>query len=145
MPLYCAFTSSGRLVAVFDNMICSFRENGELIKSHKLSDGARILLADVNEHGAAVIKQVNGENELVVFDQNGNLAYSGKITESAESIALFGKFVFIDGDNAIIRINFESQAISKVENLDFGAAMMVKNENEVLLCLSSRVKYIKFD
>ena len=111
MPLYCAFTSSGRLVAVFDNMICSFRENGELIKSHKLSDGARILLADVNEHGAAVIKQVNGENELVVFDQNGNLAYSGKITESAESIALFGKFVFIDGDNAIIRINFESQAI----------------------------------
>ena len=83
MPIYCEFTSQGRLVAVFDNMICSFRENGELINKTNLNFESRLLFADVNTHGAAAVFESGEKNILIVFDKNGNEVYNSELSLSS--------------------------------------------------------------
>ncbi len=143
LPLYCEFTSTGRLVVVCDSGIFSFYESGDKISDIKLN--GEILCADVNEFGAAVASKSDSGYDLSVLDKNGNEIYSDVLTGIVEDIVLYENSVFIDQDLKIIKLDIQSGVISEIDNTDFGAVMLAKNENELLLCLPARVKLVNFD
>ena len=144
-PLYCEFTSSGRLNVICDDRIVSYEENGREIKEILFGDDGRAVFADMNSDGAAVVVQKNQEYRLIVFDRNGNSVYNDHLSGSTEGIRLYGSFVFVDSDETIMRIDLSSKKVSRVPCRYFGGEMLIKSDQEVLLCLPERVKYIKFE
>ena len=145
MPLYCEFTSSGKLIVVCDNRICTFSDRGELLSETEYEKDETTLFSDINEFGAAVVRK-NGEvYMLTVLDKNGEQVYNNALTGAVEGISLFGKYVFVDTDINIVRINTEDQSTEEKETADNDFFMLAKSENELLLCLPTRVKYVIFD
>lgn len=144
-PLYCEYTSSGKLNVVCDDRIVSFDGSGRLIKELIYGEYSTAVLSDVNSDGAAVVSKNNDKFKLIVFDRNGNSVYNDYLSSSAESIRLYGNYVFVDGDTSIVRINLFNGSVKQASSYDFGAVMLIKSENELFLCLPERVKYIKFD
>jgi hypothetical protein len=142
--LYCAFTKTGVLNVVCDDRIISYDLNGRNV-SEELFGTSSVILADVNKHGAAVVIKNNYEYSLTVFDISGKKVYNGVVSNSVEGIRLFENSVFTDGDDTIQKINIYGKGADYVINKDFEAVMLIKNENEVLLCLPSRIKYISFE
>jgi archaeosine-15-forming tRNA-guanine transglycosylase len=123
----------------------SYDLNGNKIKEVLFGDGGKAVFADVNADGAAVVAQKKQEYILIVFDRNGNSVYNDYLSGAVESIRLYDSFVFADSDDSIMRINLSNKSVSKAECLDFDGVMLVKSDQEVLLCLPERVKYIKFE
>ena len=107
-------------------------------------NGAEVLFAEVNEFGAAAVIKNQQKFILEVFDRNGKSVYNSLLSGAVEQIALNGNSVFVKQDVKIEKIDLITKSISDVENSDFGAVMLPKNENELLVCLPARVKYIKF-
>lgn len=144
MPLYCEFTSSGRLLVVCDNRVCAYGGGETAIEDTRLEGKA--ICADVNEFGAAVVlKHSNGNYSLAVFDSNGKEIYNERISEFAEGVALYESFVFIDHNTVVNRLNLQNGEMVSFENTDYNAVILPKNENELFICLPTRVKYINFN
>ncbi len=144
-PLYCGFTADNKFLAVCNDRIMSFGDNGDVIEEYLTGYGGEVVFADVNEFGAASVIKNQQKFILTVFDRNGKEVYNNILSGAVEQIALNGNSVFLKKDVKIEKIDLITKHISDVENSDFGAFLLPKNEDELLLCLPARVKYIKFE
>lgn len=144
-PLYCAFSDSGCLNVVCNDRLLSYNTRGEIISEFKLSEGDKIVNADVNRYGLAARVYNSGKNSLVSFDKNGKIVFNAEIEDNVTEISVYSSYVFMLGDEDVIRINTLNQEIVRSsKGINSDAVMLVKNEKEILLCMKSRVKYINF-
>ena len=144
-PLYCAFSENGFLNVVCNDRLLSYNTRGDVVSEYRLSEGDQIVNADVNRYGMAARIYNNGINTLVCFDKNGKLVFNSDIEDNVTEISVYNSYVFMHGDEKVIRINMLNQEQVKVDKeINSDATMLVKSENEVLLCMKSRVKYIIF-
>ncbi len=144
MPLYCEFTDMDRLIVVCDDAVYSFSSTGTKILELKFEKGTQTLLADVNEHGAAVVTKSSDKYELTVLDKSGNRVYNNALTDTVESVAICGGTVFIDTDDKIQKLDLLTRRIDEIEFSMPNAVMLAKSDNELLICLPNRVEYINF-
>ncbi|MBE6600094.1 MAG: hypothetical protein E7640_02655 [Ruminococcaceae bacterium] len=145
MPLYCKFTDAGNLIVVCDNGIYSFTSNGSQITDLPYEKNMTTVLADVNSDGAAVVRKSGDSYALIVIGENGRVTHESELDVPAESIAVCGSSVFIDTDEKIIRLNTLTKAENEISFSHPDAVMLVKNESELLLCMSTKVRNINFD
>ena len=130
---------------VCNDRLLSYNTRGDVVSEYRLSEGDQIVNADVNRYGMAARIYNNGINTLVCFDKNGKLVFNSDIEDNVTEISVYNSYVFMHGDEKVIRINMLNQEQVKVDKeINSDATMLVKSENEVLLCMKSRVKYIIF-
>ena len=144
-PLYCAFSDSGYLNLVCNDRLLSYNTRGDTVSEVRLEKDDSIVNADVNRYGMAVRVYNNGTTTLISFDKNGQLVFENAIEESVTDIALYNGYIFMLGDDSVIRINTLNSDLVKIsKGINGDANMLVKSDDEVLLCMKSRVKYINF-
>ena len=101
--------------------------------------------ADAVKYGCAAQLCINANDLTVVFDKNGKMVYNKESNENIASIALYNKFVFLEGDTDIIKLDSLTGRTDRADkNTDNNAVMLPRSENEILLCMPGRVRYIEF-
>ncbi len=144
-PLYCAYTEKGCLILVCEDRVLTYNSSGRLIEEYLFSPDARLLEVDANRYGGAVLLRENGENRLVLIDKGGKTVYNDITELEASSVSLCGDHVFFLGSEAVTRMSMTNgSSVSVPKDVDEAATMLVRSENEVLLCLPSRVRFLEF-
>ncbi len=144
-PLYCSYTEKGCLILVCEDRILTYNTSGRLIGEYAFSPDAHLLEVDVNRYGGAVLLRENGVNRLVFIDKSGKTVYNSETELEASALSLYGEYVFMLGAEDVIKMNIATgDKKSLPKNIDGAAAMLVRSETEVLLCLPSRVKFLEF-
>ncbi len=145
-PLYCSYTERGYINLVCDDRIVSFDSYGKQVNEYIIQDGYSVLKAECNESGSAVVLTRENEKTVLVFDKGGKLTYNNILNESIESISLYEKYIFIMSPYKIIRIDIQSgKKVTADKGINSKARMLIRDEDEVYLCMDSSIKYIKID
>ena len=145
-PLYCSYTEKGCVNLVCDNKIVSYDSYGKQVSEYIISDGYKLLAVDVNRYGCVAVISKGNEKSVIMFDRNGKITYNNMLDKSVESISVYGKYIFILSTDNIIRIDSQSgKTVSAEKGINSRARMLVRDENEIYLCMDSRIKYIKID
>ena len=145
-PLYCAYTERGYINLVCDRKILSYDSNGKQIGEYIVEDGYKLLKVESNQYGCIVTVSNGNTNKILMFDKSGKLIYNAEINESIEAVSLYEKYIFILSHDKILRIDSQSgKNTSIARGTNSAAKMLVRDENEIYLCMDSRIKYIKID
>lgn len=147
-PLYCSLTEKGCAVAVCDDRILSYNTYGKQVEEFRFPDNTTILDVECNRYGCVVIsKEIGiGGTNVTVFNANGKLVLNNRSENDYSSVSLLGGTVFAKGADKIYRIsNNGERTDTATYTVNGDAVMLIRNENEVLLCTNSHVETVKFD
>ena len=145
-PLYCEFTKKGYINLVCDDRIVSFDSYGKQVNEYIIQDGYSALKAECNENGAVAVLSDGNQKTVLVFDKSGKLVYNNVFGESIEAVSLYEKYIFIMSPYKIIRIDVQNgEQVAADKGINSKARMLIRDEDEVYLCMDSCIKYIKID
>jgi len=144
-PLYCAFTEKGYVNVVCSDRVLSYNTSGKLVSEYIFSENAKLSCVDINRYGCAVVLNEGNSFTQTVLDRGGKVIYTDTSDKSIEDVKLYGKYLYLLGARDVIRVNIQNGNEDVAERSTYGDVQMVVNaEDSVLLCMPSRVRYIKF-
>lgn len=143
-PLYCSYTEKGCVNLVCEDRIVSYNTKGDKVSEFIFPENASLKDADVNRYGCTAVLGSMGGNIVLVFDRNGQMVYNDETGNGVTSVAMWDKHTFLLDEQNVTRIELSTGNKTTVErDTDSKAYMIVLGEDEILLCMSSRAKYIK--
>lgn len=134
------------------NIVCSDglyvlnENNGELKNKYEFKNNYAKKLS-MSPDGCAIVfadNQGTITNLIFVFDENGYLVYNTVINGGISDIEYKDKNVFINLNEAIIRINVKNGIQTSVPLFEKGTDVIVYDSNNILLCCQTKAKYINF-
>lgn len=145
-PIACAFSDDGYLNLVCKDRVLSYNTKGHLVTELMIPQGCLITDITVGKYGVGVLMSKDGISRALVLDESGKTVYDEILPERASEIELCGKYAYFLGDTNVLRLNLsETKYETALRDTDSEIyAMLLRNEDEVLLCMSSRVSYINF-
>lgn len=115
MPLYCRYAENGTLIVLCDSAVVALRD-GEIVWQKEISSQTPSSFT-LSENTFALVSSKNAigsENEIFVFDTDGNILYNNTITQKVSYVAADGNnYVYTVGDGAAERIELSSGSISR--------------------------------
>lgn len=145
-PMNAQFTKNGNLAVMLNESLYYYDEDGNFISGSEI--GSNISCADVSCYGAAFALSSNAvstESSILVYNQNGEMCYSGDIDGRVLDISLYDKFVFALMSDKIIRIDTKKFLKEELEISGVGKKILVYGENDIMLCSDTKAEYCNFD
>lgn len=146
-PLYCEFTEKGYLTVICEDRVISYNTYGKTVTEFFIPDGYSIVDAVSNRFGAVVLyKSDDGDNAFAtVLNGKGTISYQGSIENEVSSLSLCNRYVLMQGADKIYRLDsINGHTIAVDKHVDGNGTMLARSENEIILCMSSRVKFLRF-
>ncbi len=140
--LDCGFLDNGRFAAITDRAIRIYDKYFEELDAYEYGNGV-VSGYNVSSHGAAVSYTLNSQNTTIVFDKSGKLLYNESINDTVRDIGVFDGYVFLRGDEGVVRIDPVSLNEQKLTSSQ--GKMLIYNSNTVLVCGDARAEYLIFE
>ncbi|MGN1047165.1 MAG: DUF5711 family protein [Eubacteriales bacterium] len=144
-PLSCRYTENGNLTVFCDRALYFYDGDGNLINSFSFSSVPET--AELGKKGTVISVSGNAvttESEITVFDQSGNILYSGKTDGKVVSVSYIDGYVFSLAGNRLTRTNITTSESVFAETSGNGKDMIVYTEKDVMICSGSRAEYYSF-
>lgn len=146
IPYGLSFVDSGNLQILTANVLHVINEtNGKYENNYKFNSST-ILRFDINRFGCAVAFAANDgviNNNVLIFDKNGNLAYNTTETNGILDLRLCNDYIFINQSNTITKINIKNGTRTQKNIFEKAFDIIVYNDNNILLCCQTKAKYVK--
>ena len=110
--------------------------------------GLQLAYADTAQSYTALIFSVNPVTDtyrIIVCDKNGVLKADQTFDAGISQLCVYGDYVYLVTDRGVARIEPESQNYQLIECVTQGKTMLVRNNDEVLLCGGQSATYYQFD
>ncbi len=144
-PLYCSLSEKGVANVVCNDRMLSYNTSGKLVAEYLFPEDYRLISAETNRYGAVAVLNGNGKNILILFDRNGKMVYNNVLNDSIESVSCYEEYVYVLTAKEVVRIDARNDTReSLMRETDGDVYMLIENRDSVMLCMSSRVRYIKF-
>ena len=145
LPLGISFNGEGFLQVLCTDSICLFNEDDGVLYSRQIFDSNKIGKSSVNEYGCVTAFNSNDggtSNTIIVFDKKGKMLYNEPIIGSVLDVEIYDKYLFVNQGDAILRVDLSNKRASGTPIYDKGEDIIVYNAGNVLLCCSTKAKYI---
>ena len=146
LPLSCAFTQNGGVSLLSTDGVRFVSSNGKSV-TERLFDGRAIACASLDSEGAVIALRAPdaaGQNEVLVYGQNGELQLSHRTEELPEQIARAENAVFYLTRRGIVRLDVKSGEADLYACHTDHKQLLAVGGDEVLLCSPQKADYIRF-
>ena len=141
-PLKCGFIGKDAFAMITDGRIRIYDKNFEVTeKSFDFIDG-NLTGFHLSENGVAVSAISDTKCMILAYGSNGEKIYDSSASYNVKDISVYGKFIFLQTDHGITRIN--SGSGEKVHLNSGQGKMLIYDENTVIVCGESKAEYIVF-
>lgn len=147
-PYSVEFIDQHRLLLVGDvaSYIVSV-DDGTIICSIPFS-GLKLAYADTDQNYTSLIFSVNPVTDtyrLIVFDKNGSLITDQTFDAGIFQLCVYGDYVYLMTDTGIARIEPQTLKYQLIECITSGKTLLIRKEDEVLVCGGQSALYYRFD
>ncbi len=146
-PMLAGYNEDGGFFVICDRAILVFDKDNNEIKRY---DPASSVLsrADIGQRSIALLLSKNAaekENDLIVFDTDGEMIYNEQVTGKINKVATYGEYVYLLFDTRIMKISPKNKDISVTSVVAGAKNMIVVNSATVLLNYASYTQYIELN
>ena len=104
--------------------------------------GSSITGFSITDQGAAVSVTTSSKNEIIAFDNAGNLLYNDTVGATVTDVGLFEGYIFLQTETEIIRLDPKSKTEERLSC--GGGKMLLYNANTAVVCGESKAQYLIF-
>ena len=87
--------------------------------------------------------QKNPENEILIFDKNGNQVYNNTITGGMIDMEYSNGFLFINHSSSIERISIKNNERKSYKITEDGSDIIIYDSSNILVCCPTKARYVR--
>jgi hypothetical protein len=142
-PLDCGFMENNKFALVTDGAIRMFDKSlDESVAEVYEYSGSSITGFSITDQGAAVSVTTSSKNEIIAFDNAGNLLYNDTVGATVTDVGLFEGYIFLQTETEIVRLDPKSKTEERLSC--GGGKMLLYNANTAVVCGESKAQYLIF-
>ena len=147
MPYECRFLSDDRVMLICSDRMFIYNLRGD-IKKEFLYPSELIQVSSDADRCAMLFRgtQLNGDNRIYVFDQNGNSIFNGILNGNISDMIYSNGYVyFLRGEDAVRIPASYIGGEEKILSVGDGARLVGFKNGEILACTSTTAYYLDFN
>ncbi len=110
--------------------------------------GMKLAYADTNESNIALVFSVNpvtDTHRIIIANKNGALIADETFEAGVSQLCVYGEYVYLMTDAGIARVQPETLSHQLIQCDTQGKQLLIRQEDEVLLCGGQSAVYYQFD
>ncbi len=147
LGIQCGFTDSGNVSILCGNGVYYTSVDGKLITEVPF-EGQTLTAFDMTKDGCVAVLKPDGmtsENQVAVYDEDGERLYGGAVEPSVRSVALCGKNVYFVCSNGVTKLDCGSGEEEFLTCETEGRVLLAMEDGRILLCSPKKAMYYKFE
>lgn len=146
LPYGCTFTESNNIQLICSDGVFVINGNDGSIINSSAFNGQSISRVSLTPRGVAVSfagDQKNPENEILIFDKNGNQVYNNTITGGMIDMEYSNGFLFINHSSSIERISIKNNERKSYKITEDGSDIIIYDSSNILVCCPTKAMYVR--